>query len=273
MTKDRYIEKYGEAAWEIEHERRKEYCREYWKRNKEKLSAQNKERYIADRDRRLEALKQYRKEHGEEVRQKDREYYARNAEKKREQKRQSRLNNKEQTKIISKRYRETHKETVKGRLKAYYENNRERLLDYAKEYRDTNRDTRIKKQREYFSTKKGRAKNILAQYKRKDMSLGLETNITDEWIIKNIFSGQKCVYCGENDWKRLGCDRIDNSVGHTEDNCICACGLCNIERGDRMGVEEFKQYRQLHPRLCDTPKEKAPILNEKGALTKRVVNL
>lgn len=48
-----------------------------------------------------------------------------------------------------------------------------------------------------------------------------------------------CYYCGSQE--RLGLDRIDNSKGHTENNTVVCCELCNMTRGDRFSVEEMKE--------------------------------
>ena len=61
--------------------------------------------------------------------------------------------------------------------------------------------------------------------------------LTAQWIMDYIFT-KKCVYCGESDWKKLGCDRIDNSKPHTEDNVVCCCGECNTKRG----TKEFEEF-------------------------------
>ena len=50
--------------------------------------------------------------------------------------------------------------------------------------------------------------------------------MTAEWIIKNIFS-RPCAHCGETDWRKLGCNRLDNSKPHTMDNCEPCCLKCN----------------------------------------------
>ena len=56
-----------------------------------------------------------------------------------------------------------------------------------------------------------------------------ECTLTEEWVVNHIFNS-KCVYCGESDWKKLGCDRIDNSQPHTPSNVVCCCGKCNREK-------------------------------------------
>lgn len=90
----------------------------------------------------------------------------------------------------------------------------------------------------YRSAKKGRAKNLLSGYKQKDeMRNRGECLIDEQWIINNIFNS-KCVYCGESDWHKLGADRIDNTLPHTPENCVCSCWDCNNKR-NRTPYDEF----------------------------------
>lgn len=96
--------------------------------------------------------------------------------------------------------------------------------------------------------KKERAHNLARNYKKDDEKDGRgESTLTTGWIKNNIFSGQKCVYCGEDDWHKLGCDRIDNTKPHTPDNVVCSCSKCNVERGS-MTYEEFKEKKGITPK-------------------------
>lgn len=153
--------------------------------------------------------------------------------------------------------------------KNWKEENKEHISEYNKEWRDNNPNYL----NDYRNTKIGRAIDLAGSYKQHDAENGLDSsnNLTHFWIIENIFT-TKCVYCGDSDWRHLGCDRIDNSKPHTPENVICACRICNIDRSDRMGVEEFKEYRKLHPRVCDIPKAPAIQLSETGAIKKRLIN-
>jgi hypothetical protein len=103
-----------------------------------------------------------------------------------------------------------------------------------------------------YNTKEGRAYDLAKRYRALDAEKGFDTsnNITAQWIIDNIFT-QKCIYCGDADWKHLGADRIDNSKPHTPDNVVCACGICNGQRKDSYSMEDFIGYRELHPRDFD----------------------
>lgn len=137
------------------------------------------------------------------------------------------------------------------RQKPKYSTEEERhqaILETNKRYYYRNIDYYRKKGKRWRNTKIGRATQLAAAYSQTDNdTFTSPLTIDKNWIMEKIFSGQKCFYCGDSNWKHLGCDRIDNSLPHTPDNCICACGICNIERGDRYTIEEFVEYRKNNP--------------------------
>jgi len=98
------------------------------------------------------------------------------------------------------------------------------------------------KVKESYNTKEGRAYFLSKNYERLDLEAdrGLST-ITPQFIKDHIFAS-KCYWCGETDWKQLGCDRIDNTKPHTPDNVLCSCSRCNIER-NRHSMDYFKKYQ------------------------------
>lgn len=49
-----------------------------------------------------------------------------------------------------------------------------------------------------------------------------------EWMIENILL-KPCVHCGETDWTKIGCNRIDNTKPHTKDNVEPCCRNCNCK--------------------------------------------
>lgn len=56
-------------------------------------------------------------------------------------------------------------------------------------------------------------------------------------------STNRCTYCGNiND---LGLDRLDNSKGHTKDNTVVCCKLCNSLRGNTYTSEEMQLITKL----------------------------
>ena len=242
MTTVERIERYGVEAWE----EKKRKDREYYQANKERIA-------------------EYRQTHKEQKKEYNKEYYQANKERITEQKKDYYQANKERRK----EYNQANKERIAERAKNYYQIHKERK----KEYNQANKERGKGYQKKYYSTPLGKANNLARTYKRSDRKKGFDpsNNVTSKWIIENIFSGQSCIYCGDSDWTHLGCDRIDNSKPHTPDNVICSCGLCNIERNDKCSVEEFKQYRALHPRDCDISKAPAFILSSTGALKKKTV--
>lgn len=72
-----------------------------------------------------------------------------------------------------------------------------------------------------------RAGLLLSAYKQTDKKYNYgKSDLTAKWIVDNIFS-KSCVHCGETDWHKLGCNRLDNSKPHTMDNVEPCCCKCN----------------------------------------------
>lgn len=79
----------------------------------------------------------------------------------------------------------------------------------------------------YLKTKKGRANNLLCAYRASDKKYNRgKGDLTSQWIVDNIFS-KPCAHCGETDWRKIGCNRLDNSKPHTMDNVEPCCKKCN----------------------------------------------
>ena len=113
-----------------------------------------------------------------------------------------------------------------SRRRSYHRNK-----EKAAEYYQKNKEKAAERHAEYRSTKYGRAQNLLGGYRREDKKYNRgECTLTADWIVDNIFSGQVCHYCGESDWAKLGCDRIDNSKPHTPENCVPCCHACNNKK-------------------------------------------
>jgi len=79
-------------------------------------------------------------------------------------------------------------------------------------------------------------KQKLSKYKQFDVCAKFQNDLTYDWFYENIHT-QPCVYCGEEN--NNGADRIDNNKGHTKDNIVPACALCNITRANRFSHEEM----------------------------------
>ena len=189
----------------------KAYWAEYYQKNKEKIDAYQAEYRANNR----EKIAEYKANHKEERA----EYYQ---------------NNKEKFAAYQAEYRANHKEE----MAEYYQNNKEKMVAYQAEYRANHKEELAAKHAEYRSTPFGRAKYLEFNYKRLDEESNRGECIIDaQWILDNIFT-QSCHYCGETDWMKLGCDRINNSLPHTPDNVVCCCGKCNIKK-QKTPYEEF----------------------------------
>lgn len=75
------------------------------------------------------------------------------------------------------------------------------------------------------------------KYKKRDEQNGYlfdwEKEEFHEFIKKS-----KCIYCGRKEW--VGLDRINNKKGHSKDNTVPACEICNLTRSNRFTHEEMK---------------------------------
>lgn len=173
--------------------------------------------------------KEYYQLHKEKIKEQVHAYRKNNLEKCKETNRKSYHKNKEVNKAKQKEYRETHKAEKRQYNQEYYELNKERLNASCKSYRNT---------------PKGRATCLALDYKNDDIEHNRgEGNITALFILKKIFP-KGCYYCGETDFHKLGCDRIDNDKPHTTDNVVCSCWKCNNERR-RMSFDEFVKKKKM----------------------------
>lgn len=102
-----------------------------------------------------------------------------------------------------------------------------------------------------------RAKSLIYDYKWHDVNthgFNDEVDLDAQWIIDNIFN-EGCIYCGETDWHKLGCDRIDNTKGHTKDNVVPCCSRCNKLRSNKFTVDEMKEIGAVIKRIENRHKE------------------
>lgn len=113
--------------------------------------------------------------------------------------------------------------------KSYYLRNREKCLENARR-RYLEKKEEIKEyHRQYNKTPYGRALNLVSTYNQSDKKYGRgECTLTADWVVENIFSKQ--CSCGESDWHKLGCNRINNDLPHTPDNVEPCCTECNKKR-------------------------------------------
>lgn len=79
-----------------------------------------------------------------------------------------------------------------------------------------------------------RTTRAISTYKRLDDQKKFNTNLSRDFVIKALI--KPCTYCG---YSATGLDRLDNSKGHTEDNCVPCCNECNVARMDNFTHEEM----------------------------------
>ena len=187
----------------------------------------------------LQQQKHYRQEHKETIAEQKKHYRQEHKETIAEWQKQWYQDNREDVLKQQKQYYQEHKKEKTEYQKQHYQDNKDTILELQKQYRQNNKDAIAERQKQYYQTPNGRASSLVSGYRRADKNANRgECTLTAQWIIDNIFSGQKCIFCGESDWEKLGCDRIDNSLPHTPNNVNPCCDECNKKRGKK----EFEEF-------------------------------
>lgn len=167
----------------------------------------------------------------------------------------------ERNRLYNIAWRAKNQDKVKESQELFNERHPDRRKEISKKFRDSHKEKRKKEWQEYDKTKPGRASRIVRYLKQYDNDACRgECTITQKWVLENIFTSS-CTYCGETDWRKLGCDRIDNTLPHTPENCVCACGRCNVERSNRWTVEEFREHKQKGQPPIEPPCHNSTPLN------------
>ena len=98
--------------------------------------------------------------------------------------------------------------------------------------------------------------NKINSYKHQDIEKNILTDkliSLEETLEKLVISKLKCYYCKKpllliykysREQTQWTLDRIDNSIGHTNDNTVITCLKCNLEKRKR-SHEGFKFTKQL----------------------------
>lgn len=176
-----------------------------------------------------EKIAEYKKQYYQNNKEKFAEYYQENKEKKAE---------------YMKQWYETNRKKVLERQKQYQQVNRERIA----EYYQANKEKIAEYNKQHSKTPMGRAHYLVNGHNREDKKYNRgECSLTSLWVCNYIFPF-KCIYCGEDDWRQLGCDRKDNSLPHTPSNVVPCCGVCNTKRGTKP-FEEFVAECNAEERL------------------------
>lgn len=91
------------------------------------------------------------------------------------------------------------------------------------------------------------------KYRKIDKDNYLEMPDYSVWdLVKRLQNG-KCLYCEIKE--KLGLDRINNNKGHTKENTVVACELCNMTRGNRFTVGEMKKVGEVIKEIYEERKQ------------------
>lgn len=123
----------------------------------------------------------------------------------------------------------------------WYHSNVEKAREIARMKYELNKEREKERHKTYTKTPMGRASYLRAAYIREDRKYERgECDLTAKWIVDNIFS-KPCTHCGESDWTKIGCNRLDNSKPHTMDNVEPCCWKCNLllESNNRNNLGQF----------------------------------
>jgi len=75
---------------------------------------------------------------------------------------------------------------------------------------------------------------LFSNYSKIDYKKNFQNDLTKEYIQKML--KLNCVYC---DYPSTGLDRIDNTKGHTQENCVSCCWECNTARMNNFTHKEM----------------------------------
>lgn len=187
------------------------------KNNLEKCRAQDKQRYVKDREKRLEAAKIYARA------------------------------NKEKRENSRKAYAEKHRLDIKVKSKQYYEANKEKIRANAKNYYNKNKEYLKASKQAYLQTEAGRLaiKNGRNAYKARKKSTDDKTVTISALQNLAIAQNNQCSYC------KCPIDIADRSVhldhyiplskggAHSITNVVWACAKCNLRKNDKL-PKDFK---------------------------------
>jgi uncharacterized protein with PIN domain len=209
----------------------KEYQRQYYLRNKERIAVRDKARrdankaqvkerhalwYQRNRDRLLVRQREYTQEHQKERQEYRRQYYLDHKEQSNQQSAAYYQRHKERLNAINQSYREHHKDHLKRRNQEWVAINRDRLLVQKKIWRKAHPESINEDQRKRRLAKKDVA-NKLTRY---------------QWEAIKVAYGHRCAYC-HHKMRRLTQDHVIPLIkggSHIPNNVVPACRSCNSHK-------------------------------------------
>ena len=126
-----------------------------------------------------------------------------------------------------------HKENVKAKNAKW----RSKNPTYNAQYQQAHKDKIAEYQAEWYNPQThplNWAKSIVNNYNKMDRERGFDPNqtISAEWFLQNI-AYRPCAHCGLQAIGLIGCNRLDNTKGHTIDNVEPCCLKCNSRENIR----------------------------------------
>jgi hypothetical protein len=112
------------------------------------------------------------------------------------------------------------------------DNRKERYKKLSEEQKEVYKS----KNRKYTSEGLGRATSLICAYRKVDKKKGQVCNLDREFMMTQIFN-KSCIYC--KSIQNIGCDRIDNTIGHIKTNVVPCCRICNTTRMNNFSHEEM----------------------------------
>ena len=161
-------------------------------------------------------------------------------------------------KAVRKEYYQNHRENELKKIAEWRSNNKEKWKAYQSEWNSKNPNY----YEDYKDPQKnpmGYAKYIVKGYRQMDRDRGFDDSktISAEWFLQNI-AYRPCAHCGLQAIGLIGCNRLDNTKGHTIDNVEPCCFKCNarenmrdqIARGLHVSckhkIQSFKEFVKEH---------------------------
>ncbi|HZK24520.1 MAG TPA: HNH endonuclease [Oscillospiraceae bacterium] len=184
------------------------YKKDYRRKNKERISEQNRQYYMENREHCLTVRGIWRKRNPEYFK----EWYERN---------------KDYSAQYDKYYRKQNGHRIRDRQSNWYHRNKDRIIRMRAQYK-----------------KENRFKVRTWENKRRTMKAALPCDLTPEdWVEIKASFGYKCAYCGRK--KSLTQDHfvpLSKGGAFTKDNIIPACLSCNCSKHDK----DFNEWYPNH---------------------------
>ena len=200
---------------------KREYDKEYRKKNKERIAQYRKEHYRENKEQISAYQKDWRKQNAEHIKQ-------------------YRLNNKEIMTERNKKYWAENKGILKTRIAIWREENKK----YIQQYRKDNRERDREQQRKWYNTEKGRKLSITKNNKRRAKIKQLPNDLTaEQWNECLEHFGNNCAYCGMYQEKLEQEHFVPISKGgaFTKSNIVPSCRNCNASKINRDFFEWYKK--------------------------------